>query len=89
MSIKKIADFPEDKNPKGGTRKLKDIPFGCQDKEHNPPMYQYFEPGVYEHECPTCGKKKIFTVPRITMSTNDPIYDDESPSYIRGNEDGI
>lgn len=38
----------------------------CQHPEHNPPMFMVFEPGIYEHTCPACGKKQTFTVPMIT-----------------------
>jgi hypothetical protein len=51
MPTKKIADF----NPQ-------DI---CNDPEHNPPSHMVFEPGIYEHTCPNCGKVTRFTVPQI------------------------
>ena len=42
--MKKIADLPREKR--------------CQDPCHNPPsMWCPREPGIYEHECPTCGAK--------------------------------
>lgn len=37
----------------------------CLSSEHNPPAYMVFEPGTYEHTCPQCGKKTIFTVPVV------------------------
>lgn len=47
----------------GGTRKIADAPPPpCRDPEHEPPKMMVFEPGTYEHICPTCGKKTIFTV---------------------------
>lgn len=49
MPTKKIGDF----------KKIKI----CRDSEHNPPTMQLFEPGFYEHICPTCGSITHFTVP--------------------------
>jgi len=49
MPTRKIADLPANQHP-------------CMNPEHNPPMYWVPEPGVYEHECPGCGKKQVFTV---------------------------
>jgi hypothetical protein len=52
----------------GGTRKIADAPpRPCQHPEHNPPGMCVFEPGVYEHICPGCRKKKIFTVSEIYL----------------------
>ena len=70
MPTKKIADLPDSKN--------------CMSEDHKPPMHQYFEPGIYEHTCPKCGKKTQFIVGNKEMS-----YDDENPTYISGTEDGI
>lgn len=39
----------------------------CQHPDHNPPTHRVFEPGEYEHECPNCGKKIRFSVPRVTL----------------------
>lgn len=50
------------------TRKIKDLENQkCRHPEHDPPRHQLFENGVYEHECPACGKKKRFTVNRPTL----------------------
>lgn len=53
------------------TRKIEDVATGttaipalCLHPDHKPPMHQVFEPGTYEHECPNCGQKTIFTVNR-------------------------
>ena len=35
----------------------------CQSPEHNPPSHIVLEPGTWEHTCPACGKKLIFTIP--------------------------
>ena len=43
-------------------------PEPCHHPDHNPPSHMVFEPGTYEHECSGCGKKLVFTVPRITCS---------------------
>lgn len=37
----------------------------CSHPEHNPPSMQVFMPGLYEHECPKCGSKKMFRVNAI------------------------
>lgn len=47
---------------KKGTRKIIDIKKPCSHPEHKPPSYYIFEPGVYEHICPECGKRNIFIV---------------------------
>ena len=39
----------------------------CVNPEHNPPGHMVFPNGVYEHTCPGCGNKIIFTV-------NRPVY---------------
>lgn len=74
--MKKIANYDwshldQNRNeyyPKGGTRKIADVPpRPCQHPEHNPPGMCVFEPGVYEHTCPECKKKKIFTVNGIYL----------------------
>lgn len=39
----------------------------CNDPQHNPPSMYCFSPGTYEHTCPACGVKKIFTVPQTTL----------------------
>jgi hypothetical protein len=38
----------------------------CRHPEHNPPTMIVLEPGLYEHECPSCGRKVQFTVPLRT-----------------------
>ena len=60
----------EKNNQKGGTRKIRDIKPLCLHPEHKPPKYCVFEPGEYEHICPGCGYKTIFTVPRISCSNS-------------------
>lgn len=60
MSKNKFEDFPPFK---GGTKKIGEPPQPpCAHPEHNPPSMMVFEPGTYEHTCPACGKKKVFTV---------------------------
>jgi hypothetical protein len=34
----------------------------CYDTSHDPPSMMVWEPGVYEHTCPSCGKKQTFVV---------------------------
>lgn len=55
------------------TRKIADLPKpeGCLNRDHNPPSMMVFTPGVYEHECPECGKKTRFVV-RGTRYTSTP-----------------
>ena len=59
MPTRKIADLPE---PTDGWFLHKGIT-PCHHPEHNPPGTMVFPPGIYEHECPACGKKTRFTVP--------------------------
>jgi hypothetical protein len=35
----------------------------CDDPLHNPIRSLHTGPGMYEHICPNCGKKTLFTVP--------------------------
>lgn len=46
------------------TKKIGNVsPFHtCLHPEHGPPSMRVFDPGVYEHTCPACGKKTVFTV---------------------------
>ena len=46
------------------TRKIADIeqPKRCLHPEHDPPMFQVFDPGLYRHECPSCGRQVIFVI---------------------------
>lgn len=51
------------------TKKIKDVDPKyldkvCYDPGHNVPSMQVFEPGTYEHTCPSCGNKIVFTVSR-------------------------
>jgi hypothetical protein len=34
----------------------------CLSPEHDVPTSRCFTPGVWEHECPSCGQKYRFTV---------------------------
>lgn len=34
----------------------------CHDPEHEPPRHQVFEPGMYRHKCPSCGRVIEFVV---------------------------
>lgn len=54
------------------TRKIRDLePPHCRHPEHNPPNMRVFEPGVYEHECPACGKTQTFVVRGVSLSADD------------------
>lgn len=48
------------------TRKIGETPRACSDPEHNPPSHMYYEDGVWEHVCPSCGARRVFTVMRPT-----------------------
>jgi len=48
MPTRKIADLPKDER--------------CRHPEHDIPNMRLFPPGVYEHECPGCGRKFTFVV---------------------------
>ena len=55
---------------RGGLRKISGAePAPCMHPEHEPPMFIVLEPGVYEHTCPGCGRKVVFTVPGIGYET--------------------
>lgn len=38
------------------------LPARCRHPEHNVPNMISLQPGTYEHTCPGCGAKTIFTV---------------------------
>lgn len=40
----------------------------CRHPEHEPPMHMVFPPGLYEHECPGCGRKLVFRVDEMVWS---------------------
>lgn len=46
------------------TRKVRDLqqPQVCRDREHDPPSMMVFEPGEYEHWCPSCGRILRFVI---------------------------
>ena len=53
---------------KGGTKKISGpSQTPCRHPGHNPPGMCVFEPGVYEHICPGCGNKIIFTVSGVYL----------------------
>jgi len=79
------------------TRKIADMPLPdqwrrvCTHPEHNPPSMMVYQPGVYEHTCPGCGRRVTFTVPMVWWSTkplawcHQPSDDDASAqAYRRG-----
>ena len=43
----------------------------CMHPDHGVPMFQHFEPGTYEHTCPSCGEVKTFTVKGTSMKNSD------------------
>ena len=48
--------------PKSGTRKIADLPPACSHPKHLPPSLRVYSDGVYEHVCPGCGNRIVFTV---------------------------
>lgn len=52
----------------GGTRRIGDLPERsvCQNREHNHPSMMVFQPGLYEHTCPGCGRSSRFRVDGFT-----------------------
>lgn len=48
----------------GGTRKIAELPRVCTSAQHDPPSMMVYEPGVWEHVCPDCGARQVFTVTR-------------------------
>lgn len=66
------------------TRKIGEVDnekMRCRDPEHNPPTHIVYEPGIWEHECPRCGRKVRFVVPRIECSA-DPVEKPKDRSDI-------
>ena len=58
-----MGTFNWDNKPYGGTRKIADAPEpACLHPEHDPASMIVREPGTYEHACPGCGNKQVFTV---------------------------
>jgi phage/plasmid primase-like uncharacterized protein len=49
------------------TKKIADVPATCRHPEHNPANVMVWEPGVYEHTCPACGAKQVFTVDDVVF----------------------
>ncbi len=54
-------------------RKLEDAPLlgerqerECRDPGHEVPSMIVLDPGTWEHTCPGCGRKVVFTVNRPT-----------------------
>ena len=52
------------------TKKIADVPKACQHPEHLPPAYRVFKPGMYEHTCPACKKKTIFTIKDVRLAVD-------------------
>lgn len=51
------------------TRKINDPPKICRHPEHDVPNHQVFEPGTWEHTCPSCGAVKVFKIPQVFCET--------------------
>lgn len=63
--MRKLFEYSAFEGRKGGTRKIAELPKEkkCKDPEHNPATMILRKPGIYEHECPSCHEKQVFTVP--------------------------
>jgi len=78
------------------TRKIRDLPLEhwytpwppCQHPEHNPPSHMVFEPGVYEHTCPGCGRQLEFVVHGTWCSNQQGMNLAERPSPYDAGEGG-
>lgn len=53
--------------PIGGTRKIADLSRPCAHPRHDPPSHMVYEPGVWQHTCPSCGGSQTFTVTGATL----------------------
>lgn len=53
--LRKISDIAPTKN-------LGDEKRRCEDPSHDPPSMITLDPGVWEHTCPSCRHKTVFTV---------------------------
>jgi hypothetical protein len=51
----------------GTLKQIREGVVPCMDQEHEPPKLIALKPGTYEHVCPSCGQKKQFTIPTVTM----------------------
>lgn len=51
------------------TKKIADLPRVCRHPEHNPPNMMVYIDGVWEHVCPACGVRQMFTVSKPTFGT--------------------
>lgn len=61
-AIKRFGEEGVSQQNKPITRKIADLPSTCQDKQHDPPKHRDLDPGIWEHECPSCGKISTFWV---------------------------
>ena len=50
----------------GGTRRIGPPKPPCTAPEHNPAAHRVYRPGTYEHVCPICGNRMVFTVKGVT-----------------------
>lgn len=46
-------------------RKIKEPEPICLSPEHLPASMVVRSPGTYEHICPSCGERTVFTVPSV------------------------
>jgi len=60
-------------------RKIADPPQTCAHVEHEPPKLIVLDPGTWEHECPGCGHKTIFTVEEALWTLRYPEPDPLPP----------
>jgi hypothetical protein len=58
-------------------KRIGDSPELCAHPQHKPPIHQYLEPGIYEHECPRCHAKVQFRVQQIVTLIPAPVVTTE------------
>lgn len=68
-------------------RKINTTKFSpCFDLDHEPPTHMVFEPGMYEHTCPSCKRKIVFTTG--FYSSNNPVHHTNTTNlYIDPNQE--
>lgn len=71
MPTRRIGDLPKFNGPSlvPSLWSLKpDGKLPCQHPEHFQAKHIVREPGIYEHTCPACGQRFVFSVPVVTYS---------------------
>lgn len=69
-------------------RKIADLPQPCRNPDHDPPTMIVLEPGVYEHTCPGCGNKVVFTVTKAMMDVRSGLCPKPGEPYLHVTANG-